>query len=229
VSGTPRKDQRVLTPSGPAAKKPLGRPPVKKNDDLLAAIRAQATGEPVEMPPESQEEPIDNDFLKDLLWIYKQWGGRAQLLLEVRTDPDIRKLVLTTLLKSGALSPAAKRAAENKDGKGAVQKRGFLLVMKGLHDVATEEKEQSPLESVNPLKPDTVTQEPMVDTDIRDEEEIKVEGLDEESVEEPEPKSEDDDPVVGDDTGGDDGADVPAAQVEEKPSLSLLDRLRAEA
>ena len=197
MPGTARKDKAMLTPQRPAEKTSRSN----KLESLAEHLKRECGVDELklERPALPQEEPApakekeektpEESFVLDLLWIYRQWGGKAQLLEEMRKDPDIRKLVLSTLLRSGLLAQPSTQGAKpgqknNKKDAMGTPKRGFLLVMKGLHEKSIEsgdgKQSNSPIESVNPLTQETILNEPLNDQDLRNEgleEEITVEGL----------------------------------------------------
>ena len=80
----------------------------------------------------------EEDFLNDLLWVYRQWGGRAQLLKQVKDDPATRKKFMETLLKL----EMKRMEEEGKDKRGVKggngKDRGFFLVLKGFEDTDKE-------------------------------------------------------------------------------------------
>jgi hypothetical protein len=71
-----------------------------------------------------------NNFKKDLLYVYKKWGGKQKMLEEIRDDKDLRKTFLKTLLQLHIkdMELELKRKGVTPDGQG----KNFIFFMDGL-------------------------------------------------------------------------------------------------
>jgi hypothetical protein len=124
--GVKKKEKQALTPVLPETvdleKKPRGRPPHKEIKDT---IEEQA-------PAEETSLEENSGFMQDLLWVYNELGGKKTLLKRARRDKNVRNQVFQTLLRM----ETKKQENEGKKslGKNGKEKRGLLLIMKGLED-----------------------------------------------------------------------------------------------
>jgi hypothetical protein len=78
----------------------------------------------------------EEDFLNDLLWVYRQWGGKRELLEQVKKDPSTRKKFMETLLRMEI--KRVEEQGKDKRVKGGGKDRGFFLVLKGFEDTDKE-------------------------------------------------------------------------------------------
>jgi hypothetical protein len=129
--GVKKKEKSALTPVFPKTvdleKKPRGRPPNKK---LIDQIEEQELEDlDIEDIPEDQQT---NNFMQDLLWVYNKLGGKKTLLKRAQRDKNVRNQVFQTLLRME--TKKQENEGRQKLGKNGKEKRGLLLVMKGLED-----------------------------------------------------------------------------------------------
>jgi hypothetical protein len=129
--GVKKKEKTAFTPVLPETvdleKKPRGRPPNKK---LIDQIEEQELEDlDVEDIPEDQQT---NNFMQDLLWVYNKLGGKKTLLKRAQRDKNVRNQVFQTLLRME--TKKQENEGRQKLGKNGKEKRGLLLVMKGLED-----------------------------------------------------------------------------------------------
>jgi hypothetical protein len=80
---------------------------------------------------EEGKELSEEEFLKDLMWVYQKWGGRNKLLNLVRSDEKVRKDFLKTFF---ALQNKIIETKEKAKGKGSEASKGKLLIFKNLYN-----------------------------------------------------------------------------------------------
>jgi len=124
--GVKKKEKTALTPVLPESidleKKPRGRP---ANKEIKEQIEEQD-------PDLSLEDKETNNFMQDLLWVYNKLGGKKTLLKRAQRDKNVRNQVFQTLLRME--TKKQENESKRSTGKDGKQKRGLLLVMKGLED-----------------------------------------------------------------------------------------------
>lgn len=77
-----------------------------------------------------EKSTIKSSFKKDLLYVYKKWGGKQKMLSEVKEDKDLRKNFLKTLLQLHLkeMDIELKKKGLTPDG----QSKNFIFIMDGL-------------------------------------------------------------------------------------------------
>lgn len=94
----------------------------------------------------------------DMMWLFKNWGGKRKLLRKIKDDPQLEREFMTTILKGQLKSYDAKARAS---AAGSQQKEGRqktrLFVVKGLYTKddpnsasSTKIKEEQILNILNP-------------------------------------------------------------------------------
>lgn len=164
--GIKRKDSQVLTPAEIKSKKLKE----KKNKVMDEGSIGQRMGE---LEGDVKIKSLTEDgFIKDLLWVYSEWGGRNQLLKEVQNDAQVRREFVQLLLRmefkktemrekkaaQGKL-PAVRgkvmhSQAQNQEGN----KRSFLFLMKGLDSKDEAVKAKSLDDQISPHNEDSKTE-----------------------------------------------------------------------
>lgn len=80
-----------------------------------------------------EQKKTRNTFREDLLYVYNKWGGKKQLLKEIKDSEDksLKKLFMQTLLQLHIkeLDLELKRTGAYGDGTGG---KNFIFVMSGL-------------------------------------------------------------------------------------------------
>jgi hypothetical protein len=134
--GVKKKEKSALTPVFPKTvdleKKPRGRPSHKKLKDQIEEKELLEDLDTEDIPIDSPDDAETNNFMQDLLWVYNKLGGKKTLLKRAQRDKNVRNQVFQTLLRM----ETKKQENEGKQrlGKNGKEKRGLLLVMKGLED-----------------------------------------------------------------------------------------------
>lgn len=190
--GIKRKDSQVLTPAEIKSKKLKE----KKNKVMDEGSIGQRMGE---LEGDVKIKSLTEDgFIKDLLWVYSEWGGRNQLLKEVQNDAQVRREFVQLLLRMEfkKTEMREKKAAQGKltvpvargkvmhsqasnQGDGGSNKRSFLFLMKGLDSKDEAVKAKSLDDQISPHNEDSKTEKEYEYTLQGEDEEIIMDGGDE--------------------------------------------------
>jgi hypothetical protein len=134
--GVKKKEKSALTPVFPKTvdleKKPRGRPPNKKLVDQIEEQELLEDLDIEDVPIDAPEDTETNNFMQDLLWVYNKLGGKKTLLKRAQRDKNVRNQVFQTLLRME--TKKQENEGRRSLGKNGKEKRGLLLVMKGLED-----------------------------------------------------------------------------------------------
>lgn len=189
--GSKRKDLQVLTPAEIKSK--------KVKDKVVDEGSIEKRMGELKVDAKVNNLISEDGFIRDLLWVYDQWGGRNQLLKEVQEDSQVRREFVQLLLRMEFKKTEIreKKAAQGKlpavRGKvmhsqasdsgsdGGSSKKSFLFLMKGLDSKDEEKKAKALDDQISPHNED-VKEEKEYEYSLQDEEEDEVvmeDGMDE--------------------------------------------------